>query len=116
MIRKDLTFLEHILEAIKNIDSFVKGKNESRFLKDVMLQSAVIRQVEVIGEAVKNLPIEYSVKYPQVEWSKIAGTRDKLIHNYMGVDAGILWRIIIIDLPQLKKEILQIKQKELEHG
>jgi uncharacterized protein with HEPN domain len=77
-----------------------------------LVQNAIVRQIEVIGEAVKNLPIDCTVKYPYVDWSNIARTRDKLIHHYFGVDLEVVWSIVKDDLPQLKKDIVDIIEKE----
>ena len=114
MKKEPLIFIKHILESIKNIESFSQGLSKNKFEKDRLKQSAIIREIEIIGEAVKNLPIEFTVKYPYVEWSKIAGTRDKIIHHYFGIDSDIIWDIIKHDLPDLKKEIKKI-QEELEN-
>jgi uncharacterized protein with HEPN domain len=71
---------------------------------------AVIRAFEIIGEASKNLPLNVKSKYPQTEWKKIAGFRDKLIHNYFGVDIEIVFNAIKIDIPKFKPVILEIKE------
>ena len=114
MKKEPLIFIKHIMESIENIESFSKGLSKNKFEKDRLKQSAIIREIEIIGEAVKNLPIEFTVKYPYVEWSKIAGTRDKIIHHYFGIDLDIIWDIIKHDLPDLKKEIKKILE-ELEN-
>jgi uncharacterized protein with HEPN domain len=108
MSKEPLFFLEHILICIEDIEHFTSGKNKSDFLKDKLLQNGVIREIEVIGEAVKNLRIDFAIKYPHVEWNKIAGTRDKLIHNYFGVDLDLVWDIVKRNLPLLKKDIKEI--------
>jgi uncharacterized protein with HEPN domain len=107
-------FLKHILESIENIESFSDELSKSNFFSDKLKQSAIIRQIEIIGEAVKNLPIDFTVKYPYVEWSKIAGTRDKMIHDYFGVDLNIVWEIVKNRLPRLKKDIQEIMQNEIK--
>ena len=84
---------------------------KSNFLKKDLIQSAIIRKIEIIGEAVKNLPKEIIVKYPDIEWNKIAGTRDKLIHNYFGVDLDLIWKSVKTDIPKLKKQIIEIKKE-----
>jgi len=111
MKKEFLIFLRHILESIKNIESFSQGLSKNEFAKDRLKQSAIIREIEIIGEAVKNLPIEFTVKYPYVEWSKIAGTRDKIIHHYFGVDLDVIWDIIKYDLPDLKIKIKKISEE-----
>ena len=106
-------FIEHILESISLIESFSKGLKKSDFLKNKLKQNAIIRQIEIMGEAVKNIPEPFKVKYPSVEWKKIAGVRDKLIHHYFGVDIDTVWDILEHDLPNLKKDIEKIL-KDLE--
>jgi len=108
-MKKDpLVFVKHILESIENIESFSRGLSKSEFANDRLRQSAIIREIEIIGEAVKNLPEEFTAKYPFIEWTKIAGARDKLIHHYFGVDLDVIWDIIKYDLPELKKNIEKI--------
>ena len=93
---KDMViFLQHILGAISRVESFTRRATKKKFLHDEMMHSAVIRQIEIMGEAVKNLPIGFIQKYRSVPWSAIAGTRDKLIHHYFGVDFDLLWDVVI---------------------
>ncbi len=102
---ESLPYLEHMVDAINDIGSFTKGLTKSQFLKNKLRQSAVIRQLEIIGEASKNLPENFRQKYDEVEWKKIAGTRDKIIHHYFGIDLNTVWDIIEKDLPDLKSKI-----------
>lgn len=110
--KNPLIFLKHILDSIKNIEDFVKGVDEKSFLLNKEKQSAVIRQIEIIGEAVKNLPIKFRDKYSNIPWIKISGMRDKLMHHYFGVDLKVVWESIKEDIPKLKKEIQIILDKE----
>jgi len=103
-----LIFIKHILESIENIELFMKNVEKSKFLKDKEKQSAVVRQIEIIGEAVKNLPPSFTKKYPDVSWKEIVGTRDKMIHHYFGVDLEVVWDIVKEDLPSLKSQIEKI--------
>ena len=107
-----LIFLEHILESIRHIENFSKGLSKQRMLKDKQKQYAIIRAIEIIGEAVKSLPVSLKNKYPDVSWRDIVGTRDKMIHHYFGVDLEMVWEIIKKDLPKLKKQIIKILEKE----
>jgi len=114
MIKEPKIFIEHILESIKNIESFSKGISKDKFTKDRKTQSAVVRELEIIGEATKNLTLDFVDKYPNVEWKKIAGLRDKLIHHYFGVRLDRIWKVIQKDIPKLKKDINEILNKKNE--
>ena len=112
MKKNHFIFVEHILESINNIWDFMKNVGKDGFFKDKEKQSAVIRQIEIIGEAAKNLPDSFKKKYPQIPWQKISGARDKLIHHYFGVDLDAVWDIVIEDLPFLKSQIEKILKQE----
>ena len=108
-MRKDpYIFLEHIFDSIKKIEDFVRGLSKENFLRSIQTQDAVIRRIEVIGEASKNISISFKKKYKNVPWSEMARTRDKLIHGYFGVDLNLTFDIIKKDLPTLKKQIQEI--------
>ncbi len=112
MNKDPLFYLKHILESIERIERFTKNYSKTDFLNDELLQSAVVRQIEIIGEAVKNIPPSFTKKYPQIPWEEIAGTRDKMIHHYFGVDYDLIFDIILLkDIPQLKQEINNILKK-----
>lgn len=83
-----------------------------KILKDELRKSAILRELEVIGEATKNLSSELTSKYPDVEWRSIAGLRDKLIHHYFGINFERVWKVISEDLPKLKKKIKEIIDEE----
>ncbi len=85
-------FLKHILESIERIEKFIGNLTKDKLKADELKQSAVIRQIEIIGEAVKNLPLDFVNKYPTVPWGEIARTRDKLIHHYFGIDLDTIWK------------------------
>jgi uncharacterized protein with HEPN domain len=104
VIERDRLFLGHVLQAIDDIGSFtVDGK--AQFIADKKTHSAVIRQLEVIGEAVKNLSAAATASRPQVPWRAIAGTRDRLIHGYFQVDLQAVWTMVESDLPPLRAEV-----------
>ena len=98
-------FLYHILESIKDIESYSKGISKERFFENKQLQDAVVRRVEIIGEAVRNISDDVKKKYATVSWKEIAGTRDIFIHQYFGIDLEIVWSIVKKDLPELKRNV-----------
>lgn len=98
-------YLDDILHAIKKIEKYTKGINIQELKKDDIVIDAVSRNLEIIGEAVKNLPSNIKERYPDVEWRKISGLRDILVHEYFGIDLEILCDIIKNKLPGFKKEI-----------
>jgi len=108
MIKKDQVYLEHILEAITKIESFTKGISRFDFDNNVMIQDAIIRNIEIIGEATKKISNEFSQSHQEIPWSEMAGMRNKLIHDYMDVDLDVVWKTIEVDLPLLKELISNI--------
>ncbi|MEK6926334.1 MAG: DUF86 domain-containing protein [Nanoarchaeota archaeon] len=110
-MKRDITlFIDDILESIKDIEAFTVKISKDDFFKNKEKQSAVVRQIEIIGEAVKNIPDFFREKYSNIPWSKIAGMRDIIIHGYFRVDLDAVWKVIKKDLPTLKKQILQVKK------
>ncbi|EHP88259.1 HepT-like ribonuclease domain-containing protein [Methanotorris formicicus] len=109
MPKKDVrAFLYDILENMNDIIEFTKYMDFDEFLKDKKTQKAVIRSLEVIGEAVKNLPEDFINKYPQVPWKGMARLRDKLIHHYFGINYEIIWDIAANKIPKDIKHIEKI--------
>jgi uncharacterized protein with HEPN domain len=100
--------LKHILESIKKIEGYLANFNEEKFSQNSLQQDAVLRQLEIIGEASKNISAELKENNPQVEWRKMAGTRDRLAHGYFSVDIEVVWLITQEFLPTLKIEIEKI--------
>jgi len=107
--KNDLIFIEHILDSINAIEEFSKDFTEKNLTSNRLRQSAIVREIEIIGETAKNISNEFKNEHKEVPWKEIIGTRDKLIHHYFGVDLGIVWRIIIDFLPDLKSKLIQIK-------
>jgi uncharacterized protein with HEPN domain len=108
MIKDSLIFLKHILEAIIDIEESTKNLSKREFKENKDVKDATVRRLEIIGEAVKNIPNLFKEKYPQIPWKEIIGTRDKIIHHYFGVDLDIVWDIVKINLPDLKNKIEKI--------
>jgi uncharacterized protein with HEPN domain len=109
MINRDFKdYLNDILDSIIKIEEFIKGLTYEQFLKDSKTQFAVVRALEIIGEASKNIPSEIKEKYAKLPWKYMSGMRDKLIHGYFGVDTEVVWKTVIIDLKPLKDQIENI--------
>jgi len=98
-------FLDDIVESIRHIEDFIYGFTYERFCKDEKTLSAVIRKLEVIGEASKQIPQSFKDQYPDLPWTEMARMRDKLIHGYFGVNPEIIWRVIRERLPEIGKQI-----------
>ncbi len=108
MSRDYKIYLEDILESIHKIQEYTKGLSRDVFFNESKTLDAVIRNLEIIGEVAKRIPDEIRIKYPSIEWRKIAGLRDILIHEYSGINSEIIWDILNSKLPVLKIEIQKI--------
>ncbi len=106
-------FINDIVEAIAKIEKYVYDKSYEGFQKDEKTKDAVVRNLEIVGEAVRNIPEDFKEKYPDVDWKAAAGMRDKLIHGYFGVSMAIVWETVKSDLPPFKKRLTEIS-KEME--
>jgi uncharacterized protein with HEPN domain len=104
---RDTLFLDHVLGAIAAIESFTTD-DRAGFMADRKTQSAVVRQLEIIGEAVKNLSTALTQSEPGIPWRQIAGTRDRLIHAYFSVDLDAVWSMVEQDLPALRLQVQRI--------
>ncbi|MFA4843644.1 MAG: DUF86 domain-containing protein [Candidatus Margulisiibacteriota bacterium] len=107
MSRNYRLLLKDILTAIKRIEKYTKGLTLIKFSENDLVLDAAVRNLEVIGEASKNLPDEVKAKYKDIEWKKIAGLRNIIAHEYFGIDVVIVWDIIKTKLPELKKALKQ---------
>ena len=107
-IKKDKAYLRHILDAVSDIKRFMEGLTKEEFLEKKEKQYAVLRALEIIGEATKNLSKEMKTKSSEIQWKDIAGMRDKLIHEYFGVNLDLVWKTVSKNLPELEKQVSQM--------
>ena len=109
-MKDDLLYLKHIRDAIEKIENYT-AVGRDIFFKESHWQDAVIRQLEIMGEATKNISQSLREQYPTIPWRRIAGLRDVLIHNYMGVDLSTVWEVTQQSLPDFKQFITAIIQE-----
>jgi uncharacterized protein with HEPN domain len=114
MKRKSSLYIKDIIDAIEKIEKFVGEMSFEEIVQDDKTASAVVRKIEIIGEAVKQLPQETKDRFQEIPWSAMARTRDKIIHFYHGMDYEVIWKIIKEDLPPLKPLFLRIYKLLLE--
>jgi len=109
MMKDDFVIVEHILESINKIEKYVDGLSVNDFVDNELVQDAVIRNFEIIGEATKNLSNDFRERYPNIPWKQMAGMRDILIHDYLGIDIYSVWGTIEKNIPSLKQQLLDVK-------
>lgn len=109
--RKDIPYVNHIYDAINDIEESIKKMSKADFIKNKDAKEANVRRLEIIGEAAKNISHKLKEDYNYIEWKKISGTRDIAIHRYFGVNFDIIWDILKRDIPVLKKQIEKIKKE-----
>ncbi|MCG2689905.1 DUF86 domain-containing protein [Candidatus Parcubacteria bacterium] len=107
-MKKDFKiFLAHIIESCNFVEKFIINVSKDEFKRNEEKQSAVIRKIEIIGEATKNLPLSFRKQHPQIDWKGAAGMRDVLIHDYFGVDLNLTWKVAQ-ELASFKKQVEEV--------
>jgi uncharacterized protein with HEPN domain len=114
--RADRDFLSDIQEAVRRIRAYTAAMTYDGFLADIRTQDAVVRNLEIIGEATKNLSEGLRARCPDVPWKGMAGVRDRLIHHYFGVNLDIVWHIVTSELPEVASQIEDIIRNEQGGG
>lgn len=108
MKKDDSVYLRHIADAIELIEEYVHGLSNDQFLSQAMAKDAVVREIEIIGEAANNISDEYQIHHPEVPWGKMIGIRNKIVHEYFNVNFSIVWDTVQDDLPILKEAVKKL--------
>jgi uncharacterized protein with HEPN domain len=108
MSKAPIEFLKHIADECAYLLSVSKGLSKDAFVDNETLKRAVVRSLEIIGEASKKIPADFKVKWGSIEWKNMAGMRDRLIHDYIGVNYSIVWDVLVNKIPQLNSQILKV--------
>ncbi|MEK6854656.1 MAG: DUF86 domain-containing protein [Nanoarchaeota archaeon] len=103
--KEDSIFIMHILDSINAIEDFSKNLSRKNLELDRLRRSAIVREIEIIGEASKNISADFKDKHNEIPWKAIIGTRDKVIHHYFGINLDVVWEIIKENLPDLKRKL-----------
>lgn len=110
--RADADLLRDIVEALRRAQKYTEGQRYEGFLEDTKTQDAVVRTLEILGEATKRLSPSLRESRPEIPWKSMAGLRDKLIHDYFGVNLDIVWEIVRDQLPELAERVTEILETE----
>ena len=112
MLSSNLELLRHIKDEVEFVLAYTQGKSQEQVMDDEVLCRAILRSLEIIGEASKKLDEEFKTTHPEIEWKKMARTRDRVIHHYFGVDYDIIWDIIQSKLPELQERVGDILEAD----
>jgi uncharacterized protein with HEPN domain len=105
MDKNPLVFVHHIFDALERIEKYLNGLDFEKFLTTEMVDAAVVRELEIIGEAARNLPKDFQEQYPEIPWAKMISLRNRVIHGYFDVDLKKVWSVCQNDLPKLKEQL-----------
>jgi uncharacterized protein with HEPN domain len=112
MSKEPIEFLKHIADECTYLLSVSNELSKDNFLDDETLKRAVVRSLEIIGEATKKIPADFKVKWSSIQWKNMAGMRDRLIHDYIGVNYSIVWDVLINKIPALNAQIQEVLSAE----
>ncbi|OHB55073.1 MAG: hypothetical protein A2173_07905 [Planctomycetes bacterium RBG_13_44_8b] len=101
-MKDDRLYLIHISECIERIESYIKGKNKKDFINSPLIQDAVVRNLQILAESTQRLSDEFKERESEIDWFELAGFRNVLVHDYLGLDIERVWNILVKDLPTLK--------------
>jgi uncharacterized protein with HEPN domain len=116
MPKEPLEYLRHIADECHYLQTVSSGLSKTEFLDNETLKRAVVRSLEIIGEASKKIPADFKIKKSNIQWKHMAGMRDRLIHDYMGVDYSIVWDVLINKIPDLRQQIDKALNDEINGG
>jgi uncharacterized protein with HEPN domain len=105
MKKSNRFFLRHIVDAVEQIRAYTDNVTETQFYQNRLIQDGVLRQLEIIGEACRNLPVEFHEQYPQIPWQEIIGLRNRLAHAYFSISIEVVWEVVVNELDILEKDI-----------
>jgi uncharacterized protein with HEPN domain len=106
MSKQPIEYLRHILDECRFIISATSGMTKEQLLEDEVMKRAIVRSLEIIGEATKKIPVDVKLKWHTISWKNMAGMRDRLIHDYVGINYFIVWNVVINIIPELEKQII----------
>ena len=112
MSKEPIEFLKHIADECSYLLSISIELSKDNFLEDETLKRAVVRSLEIIGEATKKIPADFKVKWSSIQWKNMAGMRDRLIHDYIGVNYSIVWDVLINKIPALNAQIQEVLSED----